>query len=64
MIARLQKENEQLQKELADKTEQLRTREENFIDKYAQHNEDIVEELKKTLIEREQQHSQEQFALK
>lgn len=49
---------------MIDKTEQLRAREENFIDKYAQHNEDIVEELKKTLIEREQQHSQEQFALK
>lgn len=43
MIGRLQKENEQLQKELADKIEQLRAREENFIDKYAQHNEDIVE---------------------
>ena len=43
MIRHLQKENEQLQKELADKTEQLRSREENFIDKYAQHNEDIVE---------------------
>lgn len=50
MLSKLQIQNEQLQLDLSERSEQLRLREENFLDKYAQHNEDIVEDLKKKLL--------------
>lgn len=50
MLSKLQTQNEQLQLDLSERSEQLRLREENFLDKYAQHNEDIVEDLKKKLL--------------
>jgi chromosome segregation ATPase len=38
MLSKLQIQNEQLQLDLSERSEQLRLREENFLDKYAQHN--------------------------
>lgn len=55
LLRTLQRENEKLSRDLFDKNEMLiRSREELMLDKYGTVNEELVEDLKKELLEREQ----------